>query len=83
MRRMAEMGGMYGMGEMDPMNGAVLVLNLTNPVVSGLLNQPEEKQAVVVNQIYYLAMLAYKPLKPEELSDFVTKTTELLFNYCK
>ena len=83
MRRMAEMGGMYGMGEMDPMNGAVLVLNLTNPVVSGLLNQPAEKQEIVVNQIYYLAMLAYKPLKPEELSDFVTKTTELLFNYCK
>ena len=82
-RRMAEMGGMYGMGEMDPMNGAVLVLNLTNPVISGLLNQPAEKQEVVVNQIYYLAMLAYKPLKPEELSDFVTKTTELLFNYCK
>ena len=82
-RRMAEMGGMYGMGEMDPMNGAVLVLNLTNPVISGLLNQPTEKQEVVVNQIYYLAMLAYKPLKPEELSDFVTKTTELLFNYCK
>ena len=83
MRRMAEMGGMYGMGEMDPMNGAVLVLNLTNPVISGLLNRPAEKQEVVVNQIYYLAMLAYKPLKPEELSDFVTKTTELLFNYCK
>jgi molecular chaperone HtpG len=83
MRRMAEMGGMYGMGEMDPMNGAVLVLNLTNPVISGLLMQSEEKQKVVVNQIYYLAMLSYKPLKPEELSDFVAKTTELLFNYCK
>ena len=83
MRRMAEMGGMYGMGEMDPMNGAVLVLNLTNPVISVLLNLPEEKQKVVVNQIYYLAMLSYKPLKPEELSDFVAKTGELLFNYCK
>ena len=83
MRRMSEMGGMYGMGEIDPMNGAVLVLNLTNPVVSGLLNQPEEKQKTVVNQIYYLAMLAYKPLKPEELSDFVEKSAELLFNYCK
>lgn len=82
-RRMSEMGGMYGMSEMDPMNGAVLVLNLTNPVVSGLLTQPEEKQKTVINQIYYLAMLSYKPLKPEELSDFVTKSTELLFNYCK
>ena len=83
MRRMSEMGGLYGMGEMNPMNGAVLVLNLTNPVVSGLLNQTEEKQKIVVNQVYYLAMLSYNPLKPEELSDFVTKTTELLFNYCK
>ena len=83
MRRMAEMGGMYGMGEMDPMTGAVLVLNLTNPVVSGLLNQSEEKQKTVINQIYYLAMLSYKPLKPEELSDFVAKSAELLFNYCK
>ena len=83
MRRMSEMGGMYGMSEMDPMNGAVLVLNLTNPVISGLLTQPEEKQKTVINQIYYLAMLSYKPLKPEELSDFVAKSTELLFNYCK
>jgi molecular chaperone HtpG len=83
MRRMSEMGGIYGMGEMDPMNGAVLVLNLTNPVVSGLLNQPEDKQQMVINQIYYLATLSYKPLKPEELADFVSNSVEVLFNYCK
>ncbi len=83
MRRMSEMGGMYGMGDMDPMKNATLVLNLTNPVVAGLLNQPEEKQSVIVNQIYYLAMIAYKKLSPEELSDFVEKSAELLFNYSK
>ncbi len=83
MRRMAEMGGMYGMGEMDPNKNAVLLLNLTNPVVSGLLKQPEEKQKLIVNQIYYLAMLSYKKLSPEELADFVAKSGELLFNYCK
>ena len=83
MRRMSEMGGMYGMGDMDPMKNATLVLNLTNPVVAGLLNQPEEKQKVIVNQIYYLAMIAYKKLTPEELSDFVEKSAELLFNYSK
>ena len=83
MRRMTEMGGMYGMNDGDPMMGAVLVLNLTNPVISGLLTQPEDKQKLVVNQIYYLAMLSYKQLKPEELSDFVEKSSELLFNYCK
>ena len=83
MRRMSEMGSLYGMAEGDSMSGATLVLNLTNPVVSGLLNQAEEKQKVIVNQIYYLAMLSYKQLKPEELSDFVEKSAELLFNYCK
>ncbi len=83
MRRMSEMGGFYGMGETDSTKNATLVLNLTNPVVSGLLNQAEEKQIVAVNQIYYLAMLSYKKLSPEELSDFVNKSSELLFNYCK
>jgi len=82
-RRMSEMGGLYGMGETDPMMGACLVLNLTNPVISGLLKQDDEKQKLIVNQIYYLAMLSYKQLKPEELSDFVEKSTEMLFNYCK
>ncbi len=83
MRRMSEMGGFYGMTETDPAKNATLILNLTNPVVSGILRQPEEKQKLAVNQIYYLAMLSYKKLSPEELSDFVEKSGELLFNYCK
>ncbi len=83
MRRMSEMGGFYGMTETDATKNAMLVLNLTNPVVSDLLNQPEEKQIMAINQIYYLAMLSYKKLSPEELSDFVAKSSDLLFNYCK
>ena len=83
MRRMSEMGGFYGMAQTDPTKNATLILNLTNPVVSSLMNQPEEKQKVIVNQIYYLAMLSYKKLSPEELSDFVAKSAELLFDYCK
>ena len=83
MRRMTEMNGFYGMQEAEPAQNATLVLNLTNPVVSGLLTQAEEKQKIIVNQIYYLAMLAYKKLTPEELSDFVNNSSELLFNYCK
>ncbi len=82
-RRMSEMSGYYGMEESDPSKNAVLVLNLTNPVVSSLLTLPEEKQKTVIHQIYYLAMLSYKKLTPEELSDFVAKSAELLFNYCK
>ena len=82
-RRMSEMGGYYGMGEMDPDKNAVLVLNLTNPVVSGLLSQSEEKQKVIINQIYYLAMLSYKKLSPEQLSDFIEQSSKLLFDYSK
>ena len=83
MRRMSEMGGFYGMDQGDPAKNATLILNLTNPVVSGLLSKTEDKQKLIVNQIYYLAMLSYKKLSPEELSDFVEKSSELLFNYSK
>ena len=83
MRRMSEMNGFYGMEEMDSAKNATLVLNLTNPVVSGLLKQTEEKQKFIVNQIYYLAMISYKKLSPEELSDFLEKSAELLFDYSK
>lgn len=82
-RRMSEMNGFYGMEGMDPLKNATLVLNLTNPVVAGILTQPEEKQKTIIHQIYYLAMLSYKKLSPEELSDFVEKSAELLFNYSK
>ena len=83
MRRMSEMNGFYGMSEVDATKNATLVLNLTNPVIGGLLKQSEEKQRFIVNQIYYLAMLSYKKLSPQELSDFVEKSTELLFDYSK
>jgi molecular chaperone HtpG len=83
MRRMSEMSSLYGMDESDSLKNATLVLNLTNPVVASLLTQPEEKQKVLINQIYYLAMLSYKPLSPNELSDFVDKSAELLFHYSK
>ena len=83
MRRMSEMSSFYGMDETDALRNATLVLNVTNPVVSGLLKQSEEKQAVIVNQIYYLAMLSYKKLSSTELADFVEKSSALLFDYCK
>ena len=83
MRRMSEMNGFYGMQDTDPTKNATLVLNATNPVVAGLCNQSEEKQKFIVNQIYYLAMLSFKKLSPEELSDFVNKSAELLFDYSK
>ena len=83
MRRMSEMNGFYGMDETDSTKNATLVLNLTNPIIAGLLTQPEEKQKVIVNQVYYMAMLSYKKLSPDELSDFMAKSGELLYEYSK
>ena len=83
MRRMSEMNSFYGMSEADMIKNATLVLNLSNPIVAGILDQPEEKQKFIVDQIYYLAMLSYKKLTPEELSDFVEKSTQLLSDYTK
>ncbi|MBQ8658590.1 MAG: molecular chaperone HtpG, partial [Clostridia bacterium] len=82
-RRMSEMNGFYGMDATDPTKNATLVLNLSNPVVAGIAELAEEKRAFVINQIYYLAMLSYKKLSPEELSDFVEKSAELLKDYTK
>ncbi len=82
-RRMSEMNGFYGIQEVDPIKNMTLILNLTNPIISGLLTQTEEKQKLIVHQIYYLAMLSYKKLTSEELSDFIDKSAELLYDYSK
>ena len=82
-RRMSEMNEFYGMNDFDTAKHATLVLNVTNPTVSGILSQPEEKQEMIVNQIYYLATLAYRKLSPEELSDFTERTAKMLFEYGK
>ena len=83
MRRMSEMSSFYGMDETNALRNATLIVNLSNPVINSILKQTEEKQAVIINQIYYLAMLSYKKLSPEELSDFVEKSSALLFEYSK
>jgi molecular chaperone HtpG len=82
MRRMSELNFYYGIDD-DSSKYTTLVLNLTNPIISGLSTQGDEKQKFIVNQIYYLATIAYRKLSPEELSDFVAKTSELLFDYSK
>lgn len=83
MRRMSEMNGFYGISEADSMQNASLVLNLSNPVVKGIASLSEEKQKFACEQVYYLAMLSYKKLAPEELSDFVEKSSKVLEEYCK
>ena len=83
MRRMSEMNKFYGMTEADTMKNATLVLNVANDTVSKLSGLSEEKQEFIVNQIYYLAMLSYKKLSPDELADFMKRSETLLADYAK
>ena len=83
MRRMSEMNKFYGMTEADAMKNATLVLNVANDTVSKLTGLSEEKQEFIVNQIYYLAMLSYKKLSPDELADFMKRSETLLEDYAK
>lgn len=83
MRRMSEMNKFYGMTEADAMKNATLILNVANDTVSKLTGLSEEKQEFIVNQIYYLAMLSYKKLSPDELADFMKRSETLLADYAK
>ena len=80
-RRLSEMHAFYGMGE-SPAD-ITLIVNVANGAVQALRSADEEAQKKAAMQIYYLALMNYRPLKPEELSDFVETNTLLLENYLK
>ena len=81
-RRMAEMMRMYGMSGMDPsMFGtqATLVLNANHPLVKFLVEHKRSKNVpIICKQLYDLAMLAHKPLSPEEMTAFVQRSTDIM-----
>jgi len=81
-RRMAEMMKMYGMSGMDPsMFGtqATLILNANHPLVKFLVEHKRSKNVpIICKQLYDLAMLAHKPLSPEEMTAFVQRSNEIM-----
>ncbi len=81
-RRMAEMMRMYGMSGMDPsMFGtqAALVLNANHPLVKFLVEHKRSKNVpIICKQLYDLAMLAHKPLSPEEMTAFVQRSNDIM-----
>ena len=81
-RRMAEMMKMYGMNGMDSsMFGtqATLILNVNHPLVKFLVeNKGSKNVPVICRQLYDLAMLAHKPLSPEEMTEFVQRSNEIM-----
>ena len=81
-RRMQEMMKMYGMGGMDAsMFGSqvTLVLNANHPLVQFLVtNKDSENVSIICKQLYDLAMLAHKPLSPEEMTAFVKRSNDIM-----
>ena len=80
-RRMEEMMRMYGMGNMDGMYGgkATLILNANHPLVKFVVEHKRSKNVTIIcKQLYDLAMLAHKPLAPEEMTAFVQRSNEIM-----
>ena len=85
MRRMQEMMKQYGMGAMgdNPFEaGEVLVLNSNNALVKYLLEHKEEadneKVKIFCEQLYDLAAIANRPLTPDAMTKFITRSNEVL-----
>lgn len=81
-RRMEEMMKMYGMGGMDTgMFGgqASLILNADHPLVQYVVENKEgENVELVCKQLYDLALLAHKPLSPQEMTAFVQRSNQIM-----
>ncbi len=81
-RRMQEMMKMYNMYDMDPsMFGGdeTLVLNANNNLVQYMFEHADgEHVELFAKQLYDLACLANKPLSPEAMTAFVTRSNEIM-----
>ncbi len=81
-RRMEEMMKMYGMSGMDASmfgTDATLVLNVNHPLVKYVLEHKDgEHTDMICHQLYDLAMLAHKPLSPEEMTAFVKRSNDIM-----
>ena len=81
-RRMQEMMKLYGMAGMDPaMFGSevTLTLNANHPLVQFVAEHGDnENTPVICKQLYDMAMLAHKPLTPEEMTAFVQRSNDIM-----
>ena len=79
MRRYSEMGQFYGMA--DDQIGKTLIVNTANGVVGKLKELPDDVQKFVAKHIYSLALLSFKKLSTEEMSNFMSENLQLLQSY--
>ena len=81
-RRMQDMMKMYGMTGMDPsMFGGqeTLILNAKHPLVQYILKNGEnDNTSLFCEQLYDLAMISHKPLSPDEMTKFVSRSNQIM-----
>ena len=80
-RRMQEMMKMYGMAGMgmDMGGESTLILNANHPLVTYVVEHKDgENTNIICKQLYDLAMLAHKPLNPDEMTAFVKRSNEIM-----
>ena len=78
-RRMQEMMKMYGMDGMNMGGESTLILNANHPLVQYVVEHKDcENTSIICKQLYDLAMLAHKPLSPEEMTAFVKRSNEIM-----
>lgn len=82
-RRFSDMMKMYGGGMGSMPVEETLVLNLSNPLIGKIANKitseetPDELSKSLATQAYMLALVAQRPLEPDELSKFISQSSEL------
>jgi molecular chaperone HtpG len=73
---------MYGMYGMDPSmfgNQETLVLNSANKLVQYVAAHTDsEHVSMICEQLYDLAMISHKPLNPDEMTGFISRSNEIL-----
>ena len=72
---------MYGMDSMGMDMGGenTLILNANHPLVQYVQKHEDgENTSLICKQLYDLAMLAHKPLNPEEMTAFVQRSNDIM-----
>ena len=86
-RRMQEMMKMYGMQGMDASmfgTDVTLVLNANHPLVQYVLEHKDgEHVPMFCKQLYDLALLSNKPLNPEDMTELIQRSNEIMMLLAK
>lgn len=84
-RRMQEMMKMYGMAGMDlGTPGETLVLNMNHNLVKYVLEHKDDDNInMFCEQLYDLAALAHGTLTPDRMSQFITRSNEVMMLLAK